>query len=329
VAVEVDYSMELEVTGFCVDSVAHGHHTIVAVNTAAAEAQLRDQGVPVADPDAEGVAALDALFADEQAEQTLTAEEHAGCPGHAAYIEPHPYALTVNVVYACTDPTAHGHVRRASLTTPPEHDAAFKAAEIKRAGANNKLWATAKAERRAWLAEYFTGWRKRKTADLPTGVHRWLGLAPVLAPDVLADAAQAHHYACTLLKLPEPKGHRREANPLAVHLRKKTTSETQAVLIRLAQVIGACEEHWDRPHTGTANGSWRGPSDDSRYYFELLDALGYPLSHVEQLINNPDLDNERWPHLATATDTDSGEAEVAADGDRADDTDSQGDAATA
>ena len=327
VAVEVNHWMEVEATEFCLDYAVHGHHAIVAVKTAAAQEQLRTAGVPLADPDGDSVAALHDLFADEQAEHTLTAEEHVACPGHAAYVEADPYDLTVDVVYVCTDPAAHGHVQRASLVAQPERDAAFKAAEAKRAGANNKLWREAKAARRAWLVKFFTGWRKKKPADLPARVHHWLALAPVLASDFLEEAAPAHRYACTLLKLAEPQGHKRDANPLVAHLRKKATSETQAVLIRLAQVIGACEEHWDRAYTDKgADASWRRPSDDARFYFELLEALGYPLSHIEQLINNPELDNERWPHLAPTTAATDGDG-VAVDSDNtaADDAANDGD----
>jgi hypothetical protein len=133
---------------------------------------------------------------------------------------------------------------------------------------------------------------------LPARVHHWLALAPVLATDYLKEAAPAYHYACTLLGLNEPEDNRRDHNPITVLLRKKTTTEDQAVAIRLAMVIGACEAHWDRAYTEQADSSWRRPSEDSQYYFSLLEALGCPLSHVEQLIHNPDLDIQRWPHLA-------------------------------
>ena len=153
---------------------------------------------------------------------------------------------------------------------------------------------------------------------LPPRVHHWLALAPVLARDFLYDAAPAHRYARGLLKLAEPDGHQRDRNPIAVALRKKTTTQTQAELIALAQVIGACEEHFDRAYTDQADASWRRPSDDTKFYFELLEALGYPLSHVEKLVNNPDLDREHWPHLAPDTEQDSEDAEI---DEPADDTD--------
>lgn len=307
VAVDVNYQMEVETTGFCADPAAHGHRTIVAVKTAAAETALRGCGIAVlADPLQPATArAVENLFGDEQAERTLTAEEHAGCPGHAAYVEADPYSLDVEVVYVCTDPHTHGHVSRESLSAQPERCAAFRAGENNRARENNKLWREAKGSRREWLAKFFTGWKRKKAADLPQRVHHWLALAPVLASDFLAEAAPSHRYARELLKLGEPAGRDREDNPLAAHLRKKATSETQAVLIRLAQVLGACEAHWDRAYTDkNADSSWRRPSEDTRFYFELLEALGYPLEHVEQLVNRPELDNDRWPHLAPETSSD-------------------------
>ena len=307
--VDVDPGVAVRITELCTGFAAHGHRTIDSVRVAAAEDQLRADGVPVADPDTEGVVQLRELFADETAERPLTVDEHAGCPGHAAYAEIR--WSSVDIHYVCTDYSAHGHILRTSPTAQPKPDPAFKSAEIKRAAANNKLWREAKADRREWLAKYFHGWRKRKPADLPARVHHWLALAPVLASDYLEEAAPANRYACALLKLGEPEGYRRDANPLVVHLRKKSTTEPQAVLIRLAQVIGACEQHWDRAYTESADASWRQPTDSARYYFELLDALGYPLSHVEQLVNNPELDNEHWAHLA-AGDQDEDDA---ADGD--------------
>jgi hypothetical protein len=312
VAVDVDTWLEVTITQLCVDHAAHGHHTIASVKIAAAQAQLHTDGVPITDPGADTLAMLADLFADEQGERVLTVEEHAGCPGHAAYVEDDPDSPTADIVYVCTDHAAHGHVLRATSADRSVPDAAFKAAEVTRAGANNKLWREAKADRRAWLASFFTGWRKRKAADLPARVHHWLALAPVLAAEFLEEAAPAHRYACTLLKLAEPEGHQRASNPLAVQLRKKTCTETQAVLIGLAQVLGAAEQHWDRAYTEkNADSSWRGPSDDTRFYFELLNALGYPLTHIEQLINTPDLDHQRWPHLAPSTDA-GGEADTPA-----------------
>lgn len=46
-------------------------------------------------------------------------------------------------------------------------------------------------------------------------------------------------------------------------------------MVWLALLVGACEKHGDFPYTDNADPSWRGPSEDTRYYFQLLAALGY------------------------------------------------------
>lgn len=298
----VDRNLSVDVTHFCVQFTEHGHRTIASAMVAAAEERLRAAGVPILDSDAGEVADLSDLFADQHAERALTVEEHAGCPGHAAYVEQEDYRPEPDVYYVCTDYAAYGHVWRSAPTAQPGTDSAFKTAERKRAEENNKQWRDAKADRREWLAKYFADWRvKAKDIKLPARVHHWLALAEVLAGDYLSDAAPAHRYACTLLKLAEPTDHRRDLHPITVQLRKKSTTEAQAILIRLAQIVGACEEHWDLAYTDkNADSSWRRPSEDARFYFELLAALGYPLSHVEQLVNNPELDHEKWPHLVPA-----------------------------
>ncbi|WP_157620316.1 hypothetical protein [Saccharothrix sp. NRRL B-16348] len=303
VDVWVDRDMQVEVTHFCVQATEHGHRTIASVKIAEAEARLHAAGVPIVDPEADDVAELDDLLPDEQAEHPFTAEAHAGCPGHAAYIDYDHDRPEPDVHYVCTDHIAHGHVLRFARAARTAPDSAFEAGERKRAKENNQLWRDAKADRREWLARYFAEWRKTKAKDivLPPRVHHWLGLAEVLAGDYLSDAAPLHRYACTLLKLDEPKDHPRELHPITVQLRRKDTTEPQAVLIRLAQVVGACEQHWDLAYTDkNADSSWRRPSEDTRFYFELLATLGYPLSHVERLVNNPELDHEKWPHLTPA-----------------------------
>ncbi|MEV6906749.1 hypothetical protein [Amycolatopsis sp. NPDC051071] len=75
-------------------------------------------------------------FADGQAEKGLTPEEHASCTGHAAYAVDDLEETAADIVYVCTDPDAHGHVRHGGGQVEP--DRAYKAAEAKRAGKNNE-----------------------------------------------------------------------------------------------------------------------------------------------------------------------------------------------
>jgi ParB family chromosome partitioning protein len=334
VYVFVDSDLEVEITHFCVDAAEHGHRLLVEVNVENAERQLREQGVRLLDPGNEDanqlMCELRRLFADADAEHTLTAAEHADCPGHAAYVTAQDYGTDAVVHWVCADYPQHGHVVQvAAPAAHTERDAAYQSAERKRARVNNAAWKVAKQARRAWLTEFFSDWRtrtvapaksapktratatastkakastKRPARPLPAKAQHWLGLAQTLANDHFHDAAPSHHYACTLLGLAQPTGHKGTDNPITARLRGKSTSEPQAIMIQLALVIGACEEHWDLQYTNNAEASWRGTSEDSRFYFELLAALGHELSPVERLVNDPAADVAEWPHLQAAAD---------------------------
>jgi ParB family chromosome partitioning protein len=52
-------------------------------------------------------------------------------------------------------------------------------------------------------------------------------------------------------------------------------------MLALAVLLGATEH-------GTGRHSWRNPSVETRAYFTALQAWGYPLSPVEQLVLTPD-----------------------------------------
>lgn len=331
VHVYVDSDLSVEIVPFCVDAVEHGHRLLSEVNIEKAEQQLREQGVRLVDPDNEDQAArmceLRRLFADADAETTLAPGEHADCPGHAAFVIPKEYSTDVIVRWVCSDYAEYGHVVQAAAPTArTERDAAYRAAERNRAKVNNAAWKLAKESRRAWLKEFFSDWRTREVPEakqapkarantaassrskapakkkkparlVPAKAAHWLGLAQVLASDFIHDTAPSHSYACTLLGLPRSTSYERAKNPINALLREKATSEAQAIMIQLAMVIGACEEHWDLQYTTDADRSWRTTTEDSRFYFELLAELGYALDPVERLVNDPTADAADWPHL--------------------------------
>jgi ParB family chromosome partitioning protein len=299
VAIDVDSDLDVELTEYCLDYAAFGHRTIAEVKIEAARAELQAAGVrQVAADDATAVT-LRGLHADENAEHHLREDEHAGCPGHAAYVEDVLLYDKAKIVFVCTDYAAHGHLLREGFKSEATRSREWKAAENKRAAANNKLWKKAKADRRKWLEKtFFKGWRSRDEKSLPARLQNWLALAEVQASHNQAEAAPKHSYACTLLGLDQSMGSVRSDYPIAVHLRKKTTSTAQATLIRLAMVLGACESHYNAGYTSTADGSWRKPSEDTRFYFDLLAFLGYPAEHIEKVVLDPGLDIEQWPHLA-------------------------------
>jgi ParB family chromosome partitioning protein len=294
-----DWKEKVEVAEYCVDPAQYGHRSIAALNVELLQAELRAANVRVIGRDeleAEGTEELHRICPDPGGEHCFTEESHAGCPGHAGYV----YAGVQNrarVRYVCTDYEGQGHTRRTFGAAQPVAPA-FAAAERKRAKVNNMLWKEAREERRAWLKRFFVGWRKKKPSDLPKRVQHWLALASVLAPGFLHDASATQEYAVDLLGLRRAGDESCRPLELTVAELRKKTSDQQAVMIRLAQVLGACEAHWSQKFTEQADASWRSRSTETRFYFELLGALGYELSHVERLINEPELDNEHWPHLA-------------------------------
>jgi ParB family chromosome partitioning protein len=307
VHVDVDYDGQLAVTDICLNYAQHGHRTIAQVAIERGEAQLRDQDVRVIDAELPPTTReLRHLYANSQASSTLNAADHTDCPGHAAYVATGWQPADAVVHYVCVDYADHGHVaNRVPVPVHTERDIAHESGERKRAKKNNAAWRVAKPVRREWLAMFFVAWRKRKAATLPARVDQWLALAPILASDYLADAAPGHRFAAELLGLKPAGSYKRADNSIAVLLRRKNTSAAQAMMVRLAQVIGACEQHWDRSYTdGDADATWRRPSEDTQFYFELLAALGYPLSDVEQLVNNPNADAGQWVHLSSQVDDD-------------------------
>jgi ParB family chromosome partitioning protein len=103
--------------------------------------------------------------------EPITAENHATCPGHAAYIG-RVYGGTHRAEYVCLDPRANGHTKtddygntgRTSGGAMTEQEKT----ERREVVANNKAWKSAETVRRTWLRTLAA----RKTA--PTGAGTFL-----------------------------------------------------------------------------------------------------------------------------------------------------------
>ncbi|MEU7480489.1 hypothetical protein AB0A63_31240 [Lentzea sp. NPDC042327] len=326
-----------EVVEYCVNFADHGHCTMESVVVATAEEKLRGEGVVLVDPATEGLVELRHLYPAE-GERSFKPEEHASCPGHAAFVYG-SYGTSANVRYVCTDFVANGHVITSALPKKETRSPEWLAADRKRTPHNNDLWELAEEKRRAWLKKYFSKWRngtvnnglavkaKGKKAAVdgppPARLQHWLVRATMEARNVLTDGAPQHVYACQLLGLPQPAGKKRSEHPIMVQLDKKNIGDAQVLLIQLAQVIGACEDYFNIKYTRrSADHTWRVQTEDVRFYFRLLHFLGYPAEHIEQVVLNPELDHAKWPHLAPAAkqnsaedvDADADEAEIEIDG---------------
>jgi ParB family transcriptional regulator, chromosome partitioning protein len=229
--------------------------------------------------------------------EPLTAEGHAQCPGHAAYLRRtgrwdetlHQHMAVHEAVFLCTDPDLYSHHARSVRTGPgkDKSDAAAAAATAKRRIVidNNRLWKSARTVRRRWLTEFLT----RKT--LPDG--GLLVIFEALTGQYGGDSDYAitegighHKLACYLLGLTqsETAGHGGMVRDALL-----AASADRQKVITLGMVLGAWEaslgdDTW-RPHVTETKG-------DSRYvqwklarpFLLLLQSWGYVLSDLEKTV---------------------------------------------
>jgi len=219
----------------------------------------------------------------------LTVEEHAGCPGHAAFIEDRrgswrPPTERVAAVWVCTDFVGHGHAERhtapgvtttAKVTGPMTEQQKAARREIV---ANNKAWDSATTVRRAWLTTFLA----RKSA--PADAARWI--AETLAGgghDVRKAMESDHSVALELLGLPPHRGSAagyRRTQTHAIATAAAQASPGRATTLTVAMLLGALEQGLDRH-------AWRSPTSDQVAYFGQLQRWNYPLSDVEMLVLTP------------------------------------------
>lgn len=304
----VGHQLSVRMAFYCVDYAKYGHRSILDIKIAQEEARLAEAGVELADPEADGVAELVKLASVERAGFGMLAAEHEGCPGHAAYVT--VGWRSPEASYVCRDYAAHGHILRdGGGRAAPQADPEFVSAERKRTKANNDLWEDRTSARRAWLQKLFSKWRSGKLCiehpekpgedlliDLPARLYNQLLRATILASDHGKETQPGHDFACGLLGLTKRAGAK---HPIDEQLLMHNIGHAQALIIHLAQVLGAGERYFDWSHAHrNADSTWRKQSRDTRFYFELLRFLGYPAEHVEQLVLDISLDNAKWPHLA-------------------------------
>ncbi len=238
---------------------------------AAARATLVEAGVREVDPvpyDDKKARSLTRLRMNAQTVPgtVIDADEHAACPGHAAYVVAGWDGVTVG--YVCTDWKQHGHVDRYGNDRPttggPMTDE--QRHERREVIENNRAWKSATTVRLQWLTQF----AQRKTAPKDAATY--------LAQTLLLDAykierakADAHSLALTLLGLPPTSGHGDTAIADLIERANSARAEVIALVLALAATEGT---------TGTQ--TWRGTGE--RRYFAALAAWGYPLSDVESRI---------------------------------------------
>jgi len=236
----------------------------------AAAAQLAESGVRLIDEPRGGYTTTGAwkspteqpveeLRMAKDSTEAMTVEQHAACPGHAAYLahsyrygaDPTAYVAT----YVCTDPKAHGHKRLTAATPMTEEQKAERAELI----ANNKEWDASGDVRGDWIDKNLAA---GKTA--PKGAEKFL--ATCIAHGDHIDAGWQYDAAPLTNKI------QRAAAPRALRL-----------------AVHALVSAW---HTGTTgkNGrsTWRTPTNIDRRYMAALIGWGYPASDLERTVTQAD-----------------------------------------
>lgn len=212
----------------------------------------------------------------------LTTEEHAACPGHAAFLENRgswrPTPERVVIVWVCTDFTGHGHAERytapgvtttGKITGPMTEEQKAARREIV---ANNKAWDSATTVRRAWLTTFLA----RKTA--PPEAARWIAQTLAQGSHDLRKAMESDHsVALELLGLTQSTRGYTRMRTHAIAGAAAKASPARAMTLTVAMLVGALEK-------GTDRHAWRSPTGDQIAYFCQLQRWNYPLSDVEMLV---------------------------------------------
>lgn len=199
----------------------------------------------------------------KETDKEISLEEHASCPGHAAFVGPRGYNGSVEIHYLCTDPSKYSH-RDADRQAPKQLTDADKAERAANSAAA-KVWPGIVEVRQTWIREQLL---TRKT--LPAGWERVVAWV---------DFEEAGHggsweggpFAAALLGLTD-KGY--NSSGLSKWVEKNPTKVAHALTaLALAHI---------ELSAGNAK-SWKGwRARKIADYLNLLASWGYGLSELEQ-----------------------------------------------
>lgn len=235
-----------------------------AEGKAAFEQGLRDQGVTVLDKRPESNhSKIQQLEYLKNGKRNATEKNHANCPGHACFVA-HTYVAgegeqagqrvqTFIAVWVCTDYSKHGHELRYPMMTSsgrpraadlPDEERERNRVERRKVIAGNKLWRSATAVRREWLAQFAA----RKTA--PKGAATFLAHAIVGADERITSALQdSHRGAYEIFGLEAPAAYTTPKVKLTTLLDNTVDARAEQVLLTVvlaAYEAGANEHSWQQ-----------------------------------------------------------------------------------
>jgi len=311
VAAWSNYSGEPVVSHVCVDYEQQGHRSREATGIQKAIAGHVAQGLRVVDgeiPDT--TRRLTALTPSHDDTSSLTAEAHAQCPGHAAYVTGFSdgHATTT---YVCVDFADHGHHdhytgtstgTQAPALTPDQQKAARK-----RVLANNGKWRAALVVRRRHL-DLMAHWGSLPAGLTAKQINMITLTARHIARDRLGKAlTRGNTYSRSLLPALD-----RQRTQFAKDTGMRYISRLSADKLAIADLVdtlAALEQHYDQGYTVK---TWFKPSVEDRFYFWVWDFLAtkldnktnrenelefHTLGAMERLVLDPDADAADWPAL--------------------------------
>ena len=229
-------------------------------------AEIEAQGIKVVEHD-ELTRLVNLVTAERQ---DITDEDHAACPGHAAYVSTSTSwdtgrpVRTPRVIYGCTDPEAHGHQHRYPQTNRSAADRGIgpdgkmteeAKAERRKVIANNKAFESALTVRTEWIAAFAKGTGPIKGAEV------------FIARALIAGEAG--------------RGYRRAE---VEQLNKKLTDRSKpATALRAA--VAAVLDLWNRD--SQRKDGWRDPGDQTIRFLTAMQGWGYELADVEREMLHP------------------------------------------
>ncbi|GAA1874257.1 ParB/RepB/Spo0J family partition protein [Myceligenerans crystallogenes] len=253
-----------------------------AAKKAAIVTSLTDAGVrviPVPAHDDKSVKVLGDLT--DANGTVLTAENHKGCPGHAACVRTSYGSEPYVAAFVCDawKQNKHKTLRTSSSGDPMDADAVARAkAERAEVIANNSAWRSSQTVRRQFLAEF----AQRKTA--PKDAVAFVATALVADAGIIEKAANSgHSLAAEWLGVGGTYGGRDKIRALIAK-----ASPARAQHIALVVVLAAIEDR-------TGVHTWRRAGTEANY-LSALEAWGYDLAPVEQIARGP----KPTPKTATA-----------------------------
>lgn len=290
-AILAEFEGDEDALGDLMQALEWGHtldHTAQRLRDEREEARILDE---VAEKlTADGVTVVDEVHYNDttakrvnslrHGKKSITAEEHATCPGHAVYVAMHTdwatdeatgkqvRVRTPRAVAVCTDWKANGHTdpyardggpakKKAEDMTDAEREQAK--AERRDVIESNKAWDAAEVVRREWVKMFLT----RKSAPK--------GSAALIATGI---AASGWEYRADVTDHNVPGVAAAFGVEVSAEQIAKAT-EGRAQVIALGRVLAGYEAR-------TSRNSWRSVNAGTATYLTFLAAHGYDLSDVEK-----------------------------------------------